>query len=221
VQLKKWQRNVIFNAVVAGKLNPSECEFDYDAPASRITHLPSGSYFLLEGDIRAYTATAVVGDEPPQPSRTFWVQLQERVTRWAEEVKSDWETPDLWAELQGDREILLGTWDENADNTPFTSDEQARIAEQLQHLKDLANTTHSLPETQLRAIDAKLDDAAAAAGRMGRKDWLNVFYGVMFTLIVTGLIPPETVQQMLTMALHGLRDLFGGGGTPPQIPHTT
>jgi hypothetical protein len=41
------------------------------------------------------------------------------------------------------------------------------------------------------------------------KDWLLMFYGVMFTLIITALLPPDAVQRIVAMVSHGLGDLFG------------
>jgi len=68
------------------------------------------------------------------------------------------------------------------------------------------------------SVEAKLDEIEAAAGRIGRKDWQLLFCGVTFTVIVTGLLPPEAVQHILAMALQGLDHLFGDGGRPPQLP---
>src|SRR5688500_15099746 len=108
--MQKWQRNVIYEAVVAGGLDPRDCTFDYDDTGARSTDVPSGSYLLLKGDISQYTAIARIGESEPWPLglRTFWVEVEGRVRLWAQEVVRDVETPDLWAELQGQREILTG-----------------------------------------------------------------------------------------------------------------
>jgi hypothetical protein len=79
--------------------------------------------------------------------------------------------PDLLAELQREREILTGTRYEAVGNTPFTSEELAQIAEQLRQIKEYVSTAYALSEEQALHLEAKLDDIAAAAGRMGRKDW--------------------------------------------------
>jgi hypothetical protein len=141
--MEKWQRNVIYEAVVAGGLDPRECTFDYGGAGARITHVPSASYFLLEGDITEYTAKAVVGESEKWPVglRTFWMQVEERVRGWAKEVKEDVDTPDLWAEAQREREILTGARYEDVENTPFTSDEQAAIAEHLRQTKEYVTRT--------------------------------------------------------------------------------
>lgn len=211
---------MIFEAVKAGGLDPRECTFDYDDAGARITHVPSASYFLLEGDVNQYTAKAVVGGSQRWPLglRLFWVEVEKTVWLWAKDVEQDVATPDLWAELQAEREILTGARYEDVENAPFNADEQAEIAEQLRQIKEFVKKTYSLSDSQRLSLEAKLDDIEAAAGRVGRKDWLLLVCGVMFSAIVTGLLPPEAVQEILAMLLHGLDHLFGGGGTPPLLP---
>jgi hypothetical protein len=81
--------------------------------------------------------------------------------------------------------------------------------------------TYSLSSEQMSRVEARLEEAEAATRRIGRKDWLLLLCGVMFTVIVTDLVPPEAVQHVLAMALHGLDHLFGGGGRRPQLPPMT
>jgi hypothetical protein len=213
--MEKWQRNVVYEAVVAGGLDPRECTFDYGDAEARITHVPSASFFLLEGDITRYTAKAVVGDSVKWPGGlpTFWIQVEERVRRWAKEVKEDVDTPDRWAESQREREILTGARYEDVENTPFTSDEQAAIAEHLRQTKEYVTRTYSLSDAQILHLEARLDDVAAAASRMGRKDWTLLVCGALLGAFVEGILPQEAVQDILSY-------LFGGGG-PPELPPVT
>jgi hypothetical protein len=86
VRLVKWQRNAIFEAVKAGGVDARECTFDYDDAGARITHVPSDSYFLIEGDPGHYVATAFVGEEqdPPSSSDAFTgPTVEERVETWS------------------------------------------------------------------------------------------------------------------------------------------
>jgi len=221
--MEKWQRNVIYKAVVAGGLDPRACTFDYGDAGARITHVPSASYLLLEGDIRKYTAKAVVGESEKWPVglRTSWVEVKQRVQAWAKEVKEDAETPDLWAELQREREVLTGARYDEVKNTPFTSHEQAAIAEHLRQTNEYVTRTYSLSDAQILHLEAKLDDIAAAAGRMGRKDWTLLVCGALLGTFVQGILPPEAVQDVLRMTLDGLGYLFGGEGGPPQLPPGT
>jgi len=221
--MEKWQRNVIYKAVVAGGLDPRECTFCYADAGARITHVPSASYLLLEGDITEYTAKAVVGESEKWPGglRTFWIEVEQRVQAWAKEVKEDVETPDLWAELQREREVLTGARYDEVENTPFTSDEQAAIAEHLRRTKEHVMRTYSLSDAQILHLEAKLDHIAAAAGRMGRKDWTLLVCGVLLGAFVQGILPPQAVQDILRMTLDGLGYLLGGEGGPPQLPPGT
>jgi hypothetical protein len=223
VQPQKWQRNAIFEAVEAGGLDPRECTFDYGTEGARVTHVPSESYFLLEGSAGHYTTTVAVGEMPTVGGLDAytWPTVEERVGRWAGDVKRDIETPDLWAELQRERDILTGALYEDVENTPFTSEEQAEIGQLLREIKEYAEKTYSLSEAQMLSLEARFDEAKTAAGRIGRKDWRLLFLGVMFTVIVDH-VPPEGVWNVLAIALRGLDHLFGGGGSiVPELPPLT
>jgi hypothetical protein len=223
VHLEKFQSNAVFRAIAAGGLEPRECDLTEGDTEIRISHVPSGSYFVLGGSAIAYTGTYVVGNSavswPTGP--ISWTSVPEQVRRWAEQVKQDVETPDLWAELQREREILTGVRYEAVENTPFTPDEQAEIAQQLRAIKEDLKKKYSLSSEQMSRVEARLDEAEAASRRIGRKDWLLLFAGVIFTLIATGLLPPESVHHVFMMIFHDLDHLFGSGRRPPQLPPTT
>jgi hypothetical protein len=78
-------------------------------PRTAESFWPAG-HCLVEGDITEYTAKAVVGESEKWPVglRTFWIEVEERVRGWAKELEEDVDTPDLWAELQREREVLTG-----------------------------------------------------------------------------------------------------------------
>jgi len=50
---------------------------------------------------------------------------------------------------------------------------------------------------------------------MGRRDWLTIFLGTMFTWTLEGLIPPEGLREGLAFAANTLGHLFG---RMPQLP---
>jgi hypothetical protein len=133
------------------------------------------------------------------------------VRLWAADVKRDLETPDLWAELQRERETLSRTPDE-AKNTPFTPDEQATIETRLGEIQDYVKKTYALSQEQTLALEAGFQALAADAKRLRRIDWRWRLFGFIFTLVVTGIVPREAVHQILVMALHGLGHLIGGAG---------
>jgi hypothetical protein len=221
VQLEKIFRNSIIVAVENGGLSPRECSFDFnDEGGCCITHTPSGSSFVVAGPFGHHTTTTVVGDGAPRELDAFtWPTVNERAERWARDVKQDVDTPDLLAELQREREILTSTRYEEVGNTPFSSEELAEIAEQLRQIQEHMSRTYSLSEAQMRHLEAKLADIAAAAARMGRKDWALWVSAALLGAFVQGILPPEVVQHIMKMTVDGLGYLLGGGGTPPLLPH--
>lgn len=215
----KWQRNAILEAVVAGGLDARECWFDYDDVAWRITHVPSGSYLLIDGAPSPYTVTVVVGEDLPWTTTFYtWPSVDERVQRWARDVKRDVDTPDLWAEIRRGQGILNGAGYEEVENSPFSSDEQTEIVKQFREITDYVRKTYSPSAAQMLSIETKLDDIAAAARRAGRQDWRLMFGGVILGWVLSDFLPREVLWDILSMAFQGLGHLFGGSGRPLQLP---
>ena len=177
----------------------------------------SGSNFLIEeGKADPYTTTAVVGDLPPwRVGASIWPTVEERIERWARDVKRDADTPDLWAEVQRERETFTGASFDDVDNRSFNQDEQAEIAEQVRLIKELVQKSYVRTDAQMRSIEAKLEGIEEAAGRIGGKDWRLLVLGTMFELIAAGLLPPDAVRDIFSAAFHALGHLFY---VPPMLP---
>jgi hypothetical protein len=223
VRLEKIWRNAIIEAVQAGGLDPRECEFDFGETETHIAHRGSASHFILRGPWGGWEGSYVVGEAAPWPYKeVIWPNVEKRVERWAGEVKKDLETPDLWAEVRREREILRWAPDE-AENTPFTPDEQAEIIKHLDELKENVKNTHSLTQDEIVALEEGFAELTTATTRLGRNDWRLMFFGVVLTFIAAGVLPPDAVHSFLWMALHGFQNFFGGGAgpSPPQLPLVT
>lgn len=212
MQLPKQRRNEILKAVEKGGLAPSECTFTYDNVEARITHGLSTFNLTDDDESDRYNATLLIGDSSIWPARGLtWSGVQERVYMWSHEVKVDDETPDLWAELQGQKELLEGATDPALENTPFTSDERDRIANQLNELREYVSRTYSLSGPQLEDLDSKVDYLVDASSRLGRKDWLNACIGAMFSWFLAAALPPDAPRQILHILLSGIANFFGHG----------
>jgi hypothetical protein len=214
-RLQKWQRNSIFEAIEAVGLDPREFDLAGKRAEVRIKHKRSESYFIIGGNPGHYVGNYVVGDASAWPYKVYsWQAMIGRLSSWLEEVKRDLETPDLWAELQREAELLGAGSDEIAENTPFTPDEQKEIAGRLQERAEYVRRTYSLSEPQMRLLNAKLDYLVSAAGRLGRIDWRNAFAGAILSFILGATLPPESLRHIFWTLLRAVGHLYG----LPELP---
>lgn len=213
--LSKKQRNALYTKIVTAGLDPVQCEFVEDEREVGLTHDPTGSTFNVQmHGAEGYTVRKRIGDEPAdQFFELIWSSVVNAVGVWAESVGEYMDAPDLWSDLRRERKVLSGVEYEALSNAPFAPDEQSRIAALLREMKDYLDERYPLSEEEISEVEVRLDELDEATRRAGRKDWLLMFYGVMFTLIVTALLPPDDVQHIIAMVFHGLSDLFGSGGT--------
>ncbi len=224
VTFTKVKRNDVFQAVVAGGLDPSECEFTYGNNAATLRHDRSKSSFSMGDDGHDhYMGWSGVGDTKPERyGAGNWAGVLPLIQQWAADVKRyaeiDAVIPDLWEELRLGKEFLADVQNNNAGNTPFGPDEQAEIAQRLREIKERVQLTYSLTNEQMEHLDARFDGVEEASRRFGRKDWLLLFSGALFSLILTDSLPPNVAQHILISVLQSLGHLFGIGGPPPSIP---
>jgi hypothetical protein len=213
--LLKDPRNEIFHAIERAGLRPMEFDFNDDGAEVRIKHKWSESYFTVGGNALHYTGRYVSGDAPAWPCEVYnWEALMTRVSRWLEEVKHDLETPDLWAELLRETELLGDASNEGAENTRFTAEEKKEIVRRLHELEEHARSRYSLSAEQMKALHTKIDYLIEAVDRMGRKDWSLMFIGVALTFIFASAFPPESVREVVLPLLRAIGHLIG----LPELP---
>src|SRR5439155_883546 len=158
-----------------------------------LEHSPSGAAFTFDWDEEnhRHLAIYVPGAEQPVDVRQGpnWYGELLLVKTWLEYLRREYYAPNLWGELERQRELAAETQsqDEESD-APFTAAEQAEIAVQLGEIKELLARTEQLEGARLRALEARLEYLEDASTRMSRKDWLTMFYGTVFSWALTGLI---------------------------------
>jgi hypothetical protein len=217
--LQKWQTNDLFEAIQIGGLDPRAFEMENSGAETQVKHKWSRSFFIIGGDAGDYRGHSVVGDGVEWPYEVYsWHSLMTRFSRWVSEVKTDLDTPDLWAELRSETDLLRSAHTGAGDNTPFTRQEQKEIELRLRELEAQVAQTCSLPEREVENLNAKIDYLVKAAGRVGRIDWRNLFVGAVVGYLFTG-IPPEPARcvfQALVKCLRVIGHLYGHGF--PELP---
>jgi hypothetical protein len=126
-----------------------------------------------------------------------WNTFLPRVDDWLQSLKRDLNTPDLWAELRREAELLGNGSDRVIENTPFTQVEQREIERRLGKLATDVSHAYSLSGAETKALHAKLDYLVDASRRLGRKDWLNTFIGVTLGFILALALPSESARGIL------------------------
>lgn len=211
--MQKAQRNKLVDAIQAIGLNPLDFEItenDDDVNEVHIKHKYTSSWFDVHFEGGLLKGKYVVGDglEWATTPSTIWQYMNTKITMWLGEVKSDIETPDKLAELRKKAQLLSAVSDSITENTPFTSDEQRHIVDQLQVLVERVQSTYSLSAAQVNALSEKLEYVVKALPRLGRKDWFLLFAGALFTYLPV-LLPPEAIRDISLSFLKAIGHLHG------------
>jgi hypothetical protein len=136
-----------------------------------------------------------------------WPKQMDGFSEWLERLKAELDVPDLWAELRhDDRAVFTVVADPSAENTPFTEDEREEIARVLAELTAEVKDSFALTADSIKLLDAGVAQLIDDSQRIGRKDWLLLFIGVMVSIAVTAAIPH--LLPALLAAFGHLRHLF-------------
>ena len=230
LSVTKLQRNMAYETIAKAGIDPAQFDLDQE-DTLLVTHNAGSMFKVVWSDkSRIYRIrsrfrktliiSAVVEDGSDKtytiPGRFRYVLP--KLKKWADEVKQVVEAPDYWEDLKRNREFMADAQSEDSSNAPFTKDEQDQIAAQLQTVKKFVAEKFELTSDQITHIEERLDEAAEASRRMGRKDWLLLFSGTMFSVIITDIVTPSVAEHIFTMVIHGIGHLFTGRSRPPQIP---
>jgi hypothetical protein len=132
------------------------------------------------------------------------------VARWGKDVKA-------YAELRQrelDPAAAANVYASSA-NTQFTVAEQYEISKQLRAIRESLKQNFKLSTEQAKRVEDRLNEAEEASRRLGRKDWILLFSGAVFSLILTDVITPDVAQHIFMVLTHGVSHLFvseGGHG---------
>jgi hypothetical protein len=218
------QQDAVFDIVRGKGFDPSDFEWArvvgrvYGGSVPRLIHGPTRSEFIFDFNPENKTH---YGEWSPGEGQARddayagdWGSMQGYIIHWLDNVERERSAPNFWAQLGKQRELLAATEPKgDKDNTPFSLEEQAQIAAQLNEIKELLVKTHGADRG---ALEGRVENLVKASTRLGRRDWLTIFLGTMFTWTLEGLVPPEGLREALMIAAHGLGHLFGGG--VPQLP---
>jgi hypothetical protein len=230
--LTRPQKNNLFEAIARGGLDLGQCDLKTTPDGFTITH-DSGSTLeagIVTSRLRHYVVTNLgigsgrfillgiikEGSSWQREVKGDVNDLLPAITKWAADVEEIINMPDYWADMKRGRTLIADIQDsQDAQNTPFEQDERDQIAAQLNRIRESLADKFELSNEQMEHIAEKFDEAAEASKRMGRKDWLLLFGGTMFNLIVTDTVTPSVAGHIFTTVVQGLIHLFTGG--PPQI----
>ncbi len=212
------QTNDVLRTIQLAELDPNEFywrevigNFSTE-PVPAIVHAPTRYFFMFDWDRQHVASYSPGGDSPTETFRTTsWENQLGAVGKWLLYLAREYHAPDLWGELEKQRKLAAATAEPNdaEEDRPFLVEEQALVARQLDEIKELLIRNEQLDTEGQRRLEAGIEHLKDASRRMGRREWLTIFYGTVFSWALSGLVSPDNVRQAITLAAHGLAHLFG------------
>jgi hypothetical protein len=214
------QRNQVFAALQEAGLDPASFRWERVGSIQtaglyvpRLVHVPSASWFqfdlLRAGHWCRYSPGADKHVEEQYPGG--WPHQIDYVRQWVRNLKREIETPDLWSAISGEAALVFGTpVVEDDTNRVFDALERQRLSRSLSEIRNYLVATHDLSDARAAFVDERLRYLEEAAGRVGRKDWINLAYGALINIIVGAALAPAAAKDLLRLAGSALAWILGG-----------
>lgn len=203
------QRNLILQLIQETELTPSEFSWaevsSTQSPPmliSRLDHAPTGFYFLFDYLQEKHWVRFSPGKESLVETRYSgdWPNELQAVMRWLDYLKLEHQSPDLWAMIEQERQLMLSATSTDIDNAPFSVEEQRRISTAVNELRAYVQVTANLTQAQLEFVSDRLSHLEESAGRLGRKDWITLAIGALTNVIVGVALAPDAARDLLRTA---------------------
>lgn len=229
--LTRTQKNAVLGLIRDIGLDPAEFVWDEDysdvvqvslrqqRPTVEIlSHGPTNYWFKFGIDERgSLWSVFYPGSEGPKDRAHSgsWEQVRNRARQSLEQVREEYEAPDMWAALEEQHGLLTGG---AVENSAFNQDERGQIEAHLTEAKAYARANLELEPSQLDRIEATLDYLIEVAPRSRRIEWRNIVVGSLVAQVIEAAIPVAAIQNLWAFLFHGLAGLFGGGSGTPELP---
>ncbi len=212
----KSQANAIFDILRGLEFEPTDFVWEtrdsIQTPGlkvSSLVHKPTGYYYVFDFHENKHWTMHSPGSDQlvEQQYPGSWDYQQKYVRTWLENLKQEVEAPNLWGALSQETKLVEAASATNTDNTPFTTEEQQYISQQLQEIETYLITTQALNDEQAEFVRRRLNYLDGAAKRSGRVDWVNTMVGVIFSIIISAAFAPEQARELfrfVTTAFRGL-----------------
>lgn len=215
--LRKAWKNDILKCIQEIGLNALDFEFCEEKtelgsgryPVSVLKHEGSDFYFKFDrtadGDFafRFYPGNRGVPDESELLEK--WNEILPHFNRWLSYLKEE-VGPDLWEQMKTYAPVTTFTGTAVISNEPFSYSKVEEIIGALDELRVLIKENLNLELEQLDFVKKEFEDSKERAKRVGRKDWILAFIGVIVTIITGFALSPDKAKLLWDLA----KSRFGG-----------
>lgn len=211
--LLKSQSNQVFSVLNDNGWNPADFEWQDVASTnygnkviiSMLIHKSSGYFFTFDnygGHFYSKFSPAAEVEFNTVKFGDFNRQLTGFVD-WLNWLRRETEAPDLWGAISQEANLISATSD--TDNTPFSADERVYIRSGLNEINQYLLTAHRLdPEL----VEGHLKYLVESSDRLGRKDWKNLLLATLVSIVMSGVLPAESVREVFMFVGTVLRQIL-------------
>lgn len=207
--LFKKHRNAIVMCITESGFSWSEFAVDEKPSPNgtggklRLFHSPTNFYFTISAnEMGSYQVEFSPGESDRIKSRPdgpiTWPGVLGYLKIWLKLLAEEIQAPDLWHAVSGDTQLIRLAADQG--NQTFTPEEQIKVKLALGEIKAYLIKSQQLSETQTKKIDGQFKYMEEAAGRLGRKDYINIVISTLFMIAYDQAFSTDATIEILKFA---------------------
>jgi hypothetical protein len=209
IKLLKSQKNSVFEIVRKNDLDPTNFSWekikslrDPSITVNQLNHIQSDFFFTFD---YSFQSTFSPGEQTLVEQRTNenWNGQINQFSKWVGFFRREYEAPDLWKLLETETELPEATQKE--DNQPFSDKEKQEISSALEEVKKYLTDVQGIDLTLVEPRIKYLEDAK---DRLGRKDWINILYSTIMTIVIASTTTPDSATEILRFVGAIFRQIF-------------
>jgi len=205
--LLKKQKNELFRIIEQVGLEPGNFEWLEERGKgshtnnliSKLAYRNSSYFYRFDVTNTRYLCKKCPGLQKTTGLAQFtgWSSVVADFARWAKQLKSELDAPDLWAEAQKYQSIFSLPIEGQIQYIPYSHAEAEQIASALMQVEEKVIEEFKPTPEQVKFIQSKRSylESKAKAG-YPRIDWVNILVGVMTSLGVTLSLSPEQAHRL-------------------------
>jgi hypothetical protein len=209
------QKNVIFKIIKNTQLDPNDFEWrsvqdgQYEGiTVDQLRHKSSNFFFTFGKNRDAYRTEDFYVRYSPAQNKMYgassaydWESVSYEVVDWIDRLKREWEAPDLWGQAQS------GNFDSASSlpNTKFSKSELTTVKIRMEDIRRILLQSVDGDAIKSKDVNEKIDYLVEQASKQGRRDWLMLVYGYIFTNIVNWGLNPDHFHAIVHLLITGLQ----------------
>ena len=214
------QRNEALEALQRAGLDPGQFQWREwtldriptvvdEGVVSVLVHVQTEYYFCFDTR-REHRVEFSPGESLPREHHYPgpWGGAIAQFQRWAQFLKRELDSPDLWGELSKGTSLIVTATSSNLNDNPLTDEERSALVGKLREIETYLFSVQDVSSEFKEFVERRFDYLEGAVGRLGKSDWIHTLIGVVATIAFSGMLSTANARDLFRFVSQMIAGFF-------------